>query len=113
VKGNYLPLTGGTIEGNLRLQKITSDNKYGYGCVLYFGDGSNSYIEEESYDVLKMYSRESVEISTDTGSTVSGLINLNCNGIKVNGGLLKYNSSKGYWEIEGDLLVTGGITSYE
>ena len=33
-------------------------------------------------------------------------------GLKVNGAPIVYNSEKGYWKLEGDLLVTGGVSFY-
>ena len=34
------------------------------------------------------------------------------NGITINGGELKYNSTYKYWELKGDLLVNGAITQF-
>ena len=33
-------------------------------------------------------------------------------GLKVNGGEIVYNSTDKYWKLDGDLLITGGITMY-
>ena len=33
-------------------------------------------------------------------------------GLKVNGAPIVYNSENGYWKLEGDLLVTGGVSFY-
>lgn len=33
-------------------------------------------------------------------------------GLQVNGSPIVYNSEKGYWKLDGDLLVTGGIASF-
>lgn len=43
--------------------------------------------------------------------TITGKKNFITGGLFVNGKQIKYNS-EGYWELEGDLLVTGGITSF-
>ena len=103
VDNNYLPLTGGTLTGNLRLKDSSN-----YGMTLYFGDGSYCYISEPSDDKMTIHASNGVTI--ETGS--SYYVEVNSKGIKVNGGILTYNSSGGYWELNGDLLVTGGITSY-
>jgi hypothetical protein len=39
-------------------------------------------------------------------------LNYTGGGIRVNEGLITYNEKDGYWKMEGNLLVTGGITSY-
>lgn len=102
VGNKYLPLTGGTLTGDLRLKDSSN-----YGMTLYFGDGSYCYITEPSDDKMKIHASNGVVIETGT----SYYVEVNSRGIKVNGGIIKYNGS--YWEIEGDVLVTGGITSYE
>lgn len=99
---DFLPLTGGTLTGNLRLKDSSN-----YGMTLYFGDGSYCYITEPSDDKMTIHASNGVTI--ETGS--SYYVEVDSKGIKVNGGIIKYNGS--YWEIEGDVLVTGGITSYE
>lgn len=50
-----------------------------------------------------------VTIATD--QTITGEKNFT-GGLKVNGCPLVYNSTYGYWKLEGDLLVTGGIAAY-
>ena len=102
VGNKYLPLTGGTLTGDLRLKDSSN-----YGMTLYFGDGSFCYISEPSDDKMTIHASGGVTI--ETGS--SYYVEVDSKGIKVNGGIIKYNGS--YWEIEGDVLVTGGITSYE
>ena len=43
--------------------------------------------------------------------TITGAKNFT-GGLSVNGGSLIYNASEGYWKLEGNLLVTGGIAMY-
>lgn len=102
VDGNYLPLTGGTLKGDLRLKDSSN-----YGMTLYFGDSSYCYISEYSDDKMKIHASSGVTI--ETGG--SYYVEIDSKGLKVNGGIITYNGS--YWEINGDVLVTGGITSYE
>jgi hypothetical protein len=99
---DFLPLTGGTLTGDLRLKDSSN-----YGMTLYFGDGSYCYISEPSDDKMTIHASSGVII--ETGG--SYYVEIDSKGLKVNGGIIKYNGS--YWEIEGDVLVTGGITSYE
>ena len=110
---DFLPLTGGTLTGSLTME---GKGSYGSGGMIYFGDSNdytNCYMGESSDDNFVIYCRDTLTLETSTSATVEGLINLNCKYVKVNGGILTYNSSQGYWELEGDLLITGGITSYE
>ena len=100
VGNNYLPLTGGTLKGDLRLKDSSN-----YGMTLFFGDGSYCYITEPSDDKMKIHASNGVVIETGT----SYYVEVDSKGIKVNGGIIKYNGS--YWEIEGDVLVNGDITS--
>lgn len=99
---DFLPLTGGTLTGDLRLKDSSN-----YGMTLYFGDDSYCYISEPSDDKMTIHASNGVVI--ETGALY--YVEVDSKGIKVNGGIIKYNGS--YWEIEGDVLVTGGITSYE
>lgn len=52
---------------------------------------------------------EYVDIKSE--QTITGKKNFTTGGLFVNGKQIKYNS-EGYWMLEGDLLVTGGITSF-
>lgn len=97
---DFLPLTGGTLTGDLRLKDSSN-----YGMTLYFGDGSYCYIAEPSDDKMKIHASNGVVIETGA----SYYVEVDSKGIKVNGGIIKYNGS--YWEIEGDVLVNGDISS--
>ena len=121
--GGYLPLSGGTLTGNLNL----SYNK------LYIGDGSdnyyigwganNCYVYQNYYGhyfTTKGERRLTIDGSGNVGiGTASPTYKLDVNGaiststeLIVNGGKIKYDSTNKYWKLEGDLLVTGGVTMY-
>ena len=95
----FLPLTGGTLKGDLRIGES-------FGNVLRFGDRDFCMIEEDTDDHMRIYARMGLDVQTPLYFGVSG------QGIKLNGGVLKYNSTDGYWELDGDLLVNGGISSF-
>lgn len=95
----FLPLTGGTLTGDLRIGES-------FGNALRFGDRDFCMIEEDTDDHMRIYARTGVDVRTPTYFGVDAL------GLKLNGGLLKYNSTDGYWELDGDLLVNGGISSF-
>lgn len=94
---NFLPLTGGTISGWLKVE-----DKLNIGSSIY------SYILEDTGSHMMIYSGNG--ISLNGGYEYVDIITPR--GIRVNkGGLLTYNTSGGYWEIEGNVLVNGDITS--
>ena len=62
VGNNYLPLTGGTLTGDLRLK-----NSSNYGMHLYFGDGSYCYLHEDTDDHLVIHAAKGVKF--DIGSS--------------------------------------------
>lgn len=102
---NYFSINGGQLQGDLWLR---SGDEY-YGRTIYFGDKSYVYIKEDTDDHLLIYGSKGIDLEMST----SYYLNIVTKGVKVNGGLLTYNSSSGYWELNGDLLVNGGITSTE
>ena len=95
----FLPLTGGTLTGDLRIGES-------FGNALRFGDRDFCMIEEDTDDHMRIYAGMGLDVQTPLYFGVSG------QGIKLNGGVLKYNSTDGYWELDGDLLVNGGISSF-
>lgn len=50
-------------------------------------------------------------VTLNTAQTITGEKNFT-GGLKVNGGPIVYNATSKYWKLEGDLLITGGITMY-
>ena len=63
LSGTYLPLTGGTLTGDLRLK-----NSGNYGLTLLFGDGTNAYLTEDTDDHLKMYGKNGITLITTSSS---------------------------------------------
>lgn len=61
VGNNYLPLTGGTLTGDLRLK-----NSSNYGMHLYFGDGSYCYLHEDTDDHLVIHAAKGVKFDLGT-----------------------------------------------
>ena len=50
-------------------------------------------------------------VTLTTTQTITGEKNFT-GGLKVNGSPIVYDATKKYWKLEGDLLVTGGVTMY-
>lgn len=50
-------------------------------------------------------------VTLGDSQTITGAKNFT-GGLSVNGGSLVYNASEGYWKLEGNLLVTGGVSMY-
>lgn len=97
VDENYFSINGGQLHGDLWLRSGTES----YGRRIIFGDVRTSngqpyvYIGEDTDDDLTIASWGDFRIKVGDGA------------------YLTYIKDDGYWEITGDLLVTGGITSYE
>lgn len=89
---------------NVRLRNGNSN----YGMSLFFGDGSLCYLNEDNDDHLTAYASSGISLKTSTSSWVD----ITSKGLKVNGGQITYNASEGYFQLDGDLLVTGGITAF-
>lgn len=96
VDENYFSINGGQLHGDLWLRSGTES----YGRRIIFGDVRTSngepyvYIGEDTDDDLTIASWGDFRIKVGDGA------------------YLTYIKNDGYWEITGDLLVTGGITSY-
>ena len=67
---------------------------------------TDAYTKTNVDDLLKSY----VTLG-GTPQTITGEKNFT-GGLKVNGSLIYYDTEKKYWKLEGDLLVTGGVTMY-
>lgn len=89
---------------NVRLRNGNSN----YGMSLFFGDGSLCYLNEDNDDHLTAYASSGISLKTST----SYWVDITSKGLKVNGGQITYNASEGYFQLDGDLLVTGGITAF-
>lgn len=50
-------------------------------------------------------------VTLGDSQTIAGAKNFT-GGLSINGGSLIYNASEGYWKLEGNLLVTGGVAMY-
>ena len=103
---NYLPLTGGTLTGDLN---IDSKGELWVKGDSYFGSSCMCVIREDSKNKRMVMS--SIYGFNITNNNLYYL-NYTGGGIRVNEGLITYNKKDGYWKMEGNLLVTGGITSY-
>lgn len=113
VGNNYLPLNGALpstmsnefkLQGDMRLQKGSGTS----GRKLLFGEGYNVYLYEYPDNYLNIYAYNGMKIYTQS----SKYIELSGKGVKVNNGIITYNESGGYFQLDGNLLVTGGITSF-
>ena len=60
-RGDYLPLTGGTLTGDLRLKPAESS----YGLKLLFGNGEYCYLQEDTDDHLHIYASNGITLNGD------------------------------------------------
>lgn len=68
----------------------------------------------DNHFVLKDWIEEELEkyVTLHTEQEIDGKKNFTTGGLFVNNGQIIHNDSRGYWKLEGDLIVTGGITMY-
>lgn len=66
---------------------------------------TDAYTKTNVDNLLKSY------VTLAGSQTITGEKNFT-GGLKVNGSPIYYDASKKYWKLEGDLLVTGGVTMY-
>ena len=70
------------------------------------------------YGITDAYTKSDVDtllsgyVTLDTTQTITGKKDFTTGGLFVNGSQIKYDKINKYWKLEGDLLVTGGITMY-
>lgn len=108
--GLYLPISGGTLTGDLRLKT----NNANYGSKLRFGDVDYCYLHEDDDDHLTIYADKGITISTGSNYGISVQSNVTlANGKTFNlgSGTLSWDSTKSCWKLTGNLLVTGTFTA--
>ena len=66
---------------------------------------TDAYTKTNVDDLLMAY------VTLSGSQTITGEKNFT-GGLKVNGSPIYYDTEKKYWKLEGDLLVTGGVTMY-
>lgn len=132
VQDNFLALTGGQLSGNLEVYKSTAyiwanNNgansiglRAGYDVGLRHRSGSN--VEQWALAVANsgngMWTRFPLAVNMSVDEPRSAY-SLYVNGdsyttgtFYLNGAPLTYNSSKNAWQLEGNLIVTGGLATY-
>lgn len=76
----------------------------------HISEGANLYFTN-ARAVSALSSTLANYVTLSGSQTITGAKNFT-GGLKVNGAELIYNSEEGYWKLEGDLLVTGGVSMY-
>ena len=112
VSGHYLPLTGGTLTGDLRLKDSTD-----YGRALYFGDGDYCYLMEAADDRLTIFADKGVLVGGTSSLSkrlyfgdTSHYIELNANGFHFSHGVYSdsFISAYGNGSVGGGHLYLDG-----
>lgn len=69
---------------------------------------------ENTPDLSKYVSSDDLSkyVTLGTEQTISGKKNFTTGGLFVNGKQIQYDTTNGCWKLEGNLLVTGGVTMY-
>lgn len=76
----------------------------------HISEGTNLYFTN-ARAVSALSSTLANYVTLGDSQTITGAKNFT-GGLSVNGGSLVYNASEGYWKLEGNLLVTGGVAMY-
>ncbi len=81
------------------------------------GAKANKATTLAGYGITDAYTKSAVDtllgnyVTLGTAQTITGEKNFT-GGLKVNGSPIVYDATNKYWKLEGDLLVTGGVTMY-
>lgn len=81
------------------------------------GTKANKATTLAGYGIMDAYTKSDVNtllgnyVTLATAQTITGEKNFT-GGLKVNGSPIVYDATNKYWKLEGDLLVTGGVTMY-
>lgn len=87
--GGYLPLTGGTLTGDLRLK-----NTGNYGLAINFGDGNYVYLKEAADDVLSIYAKNGISLSASETSSK-----------------FEWDSANNAWHFHGNVYADGWMAA--
>jgi hypothetical protein len=101
-------------EGGGELNTVAWGNIQGKPTTIKGYGITDAYTKTEADELLakKKYVDDTfVTIGGDTVQNITGEKNFT-GGLQVNGSPLVYNEQYGYWKIEGDLIITGGIASF-
>ena len=85
----YLPLTGGTLTGDLRLK-----NTGNYGLAINFGDGNYVYLKEADDDVLSIYAKNGISLSASETSSK-----------------FEWDSANNAWHFHGNVYADGWMAA--
>ena len=116
LSGIYLPLSGGTLTGDLRLKGSTN-----YGLTLRFGNLSYAYISNDDNRHLAIYAQYGISLSTGSDSypitfgnaaTFNGGLTIDsAKTLTLGTGVLKWDSNNSAWHLEGNFYADGFITA--
>ena len=98
VNGNGNALTSVSLSGDKKSLVFTKDKTFAEKSYLDDNFAKKTYVDQTF-------------VTLATSQTITGGKNFT-GGLSVNGCELVYNSYYGYWKLTGDLLVTGGISTF-
>lgn len=107
----HLKAWGTVVYGDIILKASNESdayNNYPLGGAIKFGNSSYCRIYQSAEDYLSIESYEGIEIWNKS----DGYLDYKGGGVRINEGLITYDNGKGYFTLNGDLLVTGGLTTF-
>lgn len=108
VIGSGNAVTGVSLSEDKKSLEFTKDMIFAEKTYLDNNFFTKTYVNE---NFITKENANELYVTIATGQTITGEKNFT-GGLKVNGCPLVYNATYGYWKLEGDLLVTGGIAAY-
>ena len=100
----YLPLTGGVMSGAITIAEDGDE----YGTFAVYNHDSIVYQSYYGNNFLIRSARGGIQLEAGYG-----FLDMRASeGFKLNGGVIEYDSTGEYFKLHGNLLVTGGITSF-
>lgn len=101
----------------LELEAFLSGLNESDNLATILSDKANKATTLAGYGITDAYTKSAVDtllgnyVTLKTTQTITGEKNFT-GGLKVNGSPIVYDATNKYWKLEGDLLVTGGVTMY-
>ena len=108
--GNGNAITSVTLGYDKSTLTFHKDGEFAYQSQVNTISDNLNILDDEFHD-FKEYA-ETYYVTINTEQEIYGKKDFTTGGLFVNGSQIQYNPTSKYWKLEGDLLITGGVTMY-